>query len=207
MSLFESKKEKKERLELERRQRNRAQEAEDAAGLEIPVLLDHSGPIIADADAAEEAVAAAREQARAARAAEKAARAAEIAAEIPEAQVAIAALTEYWEKLNAHRERHAPRGYYPTADLFYARPHENFDQVYGACRAASAAYEALGNMEKSKEYADYASEIRWESRMDYSMGGGKKTKYSRKSKSRSKYSRKSRSKYSRKSRSKYSRKY
>ena len=188
MSLFESKKEKKERLELERRARQ-AKEAQEALGeIEIPILMDHNYDNLVAADAIAAARAAAREQARAARAAEKAARAAEIAAEIPEAQVAIAALTEYWEKLSAHQERHAPLGYYPTADLFYARPHENFDQVYGACRAAADAYKALGNMDKSKEYADYASEIRWESRMGYDRGGGKKTRYSRKS--RSKYSRK-----------------
>ena len=205
---FESEEEEKKRLELERRRQRRAEEAAEAEGIEFPRVIYHNAEGHARADAAEDAVAAAREQARAARAAraaEKAARAAEIAAEIPEAQEAIAALTEYREKLGAHQEIHAPGGYYPTADLFYARPHDNIDKVYEACSAASAAYKALGNMEKSKEYAKYASEIYDESRMNY-MGGGKKTRYSRKMKSISKYSRKSKSKYSRKSKSKYSRK-
>ena len=198
----------KEDLDRERRERQ-AKAAEKALGkFEIPILMDHNYDDLVAADAADAARAAARETKRAAErayAAEKAARAAEIAAEIPEAQVALAALTEYREKLGAHQEIHAPGGYYPTADLFYARPHDNIDKVYEACRAASAAYKALGNMEKSKEYAEYASEIYEESRMNY-MGGGKKTRYSRKMKSISKYSRKSKSKYSRKSKSKYSRK-
>ena len=202
---FESGKQKKERLELERRRRKQAEEAAEAEGIEFPKVIDHNAEGHARADAAEDAVAAAREQARAARAAEKAARAAEIVAEIPQAQVARKLLTEYWKKLGAHQKIHAPRGYYPTADLFYARPYDNIE-VYEACIAASAAYKALGNMEKSKEYANYASEIHDESRMVYSMGGGKKTRYSRKMKSISKYSRKSKSKYSRKSISKYSRK-
>jgi len=193
MSFFESKKER-----LERRKLKRAQEAEDAAGLEFPVLMDHTGPDIAAADAVEATAAAAREQARVARAA----KAAEIAAEIPEAQVARAALTEYWENLDAHRVKYA-NGYYPTAELFYAVPHKNLGKIYDACRAAHDAYKALGNMDKAKEYADYATKIYSESR-GYVMGG-KKSKYSRKSKS--KYSRKSKSKYSRKSKSKYSRKY
>ena len=198
----------KEDLDRERRERQ-AKAAEKALGkFEIPILMDHNYDDLVAADAADAARAAARETKRAAErayAAEKAARAAEIAAEIPEAQVALAALTEYREKLGDHQEIHAPGGYYPTADLFYARPHDNIDKVYEACRAASAAYKALGNMEKSKEYAEYASEIYEESRMNY-MGGGKKTRYSRKMKSISKYSRKSKSKYSRKLRSKYSRK-
>ena len=168
MSFFKSKKD----LDDERRARQ-AKEAQEALGeIEIPILMDHNYDDLVAADAIAAARAAAREQARAARAAE-------IAAEIPEAQVARKLWTEYWEKLDAHRKIHAPRGYYPTAELFGARPHGNIIEVYQACRAAADAYQALGNMEKSQEYADYASGILGESRMGYSVGG-KKTRYSRK---------------------------
>jgi len=71
-TLFESEEEEKKRLELERRMRKRAEEAEEAAGLEkLPTLIDNNAEDNAAADAAEDAAVAAREQARAAREAER----------------------------------------------------------------------------------------------------------------------------------------
>ena len=155
MSFFE--KFFKERLENERRERNRAKEAAEAAGLEeFPIVIDHNADAHARADAAEAEVAeerkeakyAAREAARvaaAARAAEiakaEAAYAADIAAEIPEAQKARKLLTEYWKKMNEYKARHMNAdGRLIDYSIQEGRPNKNWQEVYDACQAAVAAY-------------------------------------------------------------------
>ena len=224
----------KEDLDRKRRERQ-AKEAEEALGkIEIPILMDHNYDDLVAADAADAARAAARETKRAAERAAERAYAAEIAAEIPEAQKARKLLTEYWKKMNDYKAKHmTPDGLLIGYSIQEDRPNQNWQEVYDACKAAAAAYRAKypkdsrdwREMElcqkKSLEYDRHSSRVFFTMR-DYDRekglynlqrnswmmsGGGKKTKYSRKSKSRSKYSRKSRSKYSRKSRSKYSRKY
>ena len=154
MSFFE--KFFKERLENERRERNRAKEAAEAAGLEeFPIVIDHNADAHARADAAEAEVAeerkeakyAAREAARvaaAARAAEiakaEAAYAADIAAEIPEAQKARKLLTEYWKKMNEYKAKHmTPDGLLPW-EFNEGRPNKNMWEVHDACEAAATAY-------------------------------------------------------------------
>ena len=220
-----------------RMRRRAEEAAEAAGLEELPTVIDHNAEGHARADAADAAREAAAERAAeiadAAREAE-AAYAAEIAAEIPEAQEAIQLLTEYWKNMNEYKAKHmTPDGLLIGYSIQEDRPNQNWQEVYDACQAAAAAYRAKypkdsrdwREMElcqkKSLEYDRHSSRVFFTMR-DYDRekglynlqrnswmmsGGGKKTKYSRKSKSRSKYSRKSRSKYSRKSRSKYSRKY
>ena len=118
------------------------------------------------------------------------------------------------------------------------RPNKNWKEVYDACEAAVAAYkykyEHSQDMEEEErklfakkyhKYKSYAADVYMSMRKrddnigmynvqlgkfpsNWTSNGGKKSKYSRKSKSKSKskYSRKSRTKYSRKSKSRYSRK-
>ena len=220
---FESKAQEKKRLYDERRARETAEAAELE---ELPLFVDHSGALLARAEAEEAEALQARilkeRQERAAAEAE----AADIAAEIPEARVARKLLIEYWKKMNDYKKENSDtNGFYKDSEVNYHRPTDNYDKVYQACQAAAEAYQRLGNMEKSEEYDNYATDVYMSMRKNDSTpgpyirgfnsgsSGGKKSKYSRKSKSKysrkskSKYSRKSKSKYSRKSKSKYSRKY
>ena len=219
-----------------RRRAEEAAEAAGLEELPTVIDHNAEGHARADAAEAVEAAARASARAAAAQTAEaeRAAYAAEIAAEIPEAQKARKLLTEYWKKMNDYKAKHmTPDGLLIGYSIQEDRPNQNWQEVYDACKAAAAAYRAKypkdsrdwREMElcqkKSLEYDRHSSRVFFTMR-DYDRekglynlqrnswmmsGGGKKTKYSRKSKSRSKYSRKSRSKYSRKSRSKYSKKY
>jgi hypothetical protein len=220
---FESKAQEKKRLYDERRARETAEAAELE---ELPLFVDHSGALLARAEAEEAEALQARilkeRQERAAAEAE----AADIAAEIPEARVARKLLIEYWKKMNDYKKENSDtNGFYKDSEVNYNRPTDNYDKVLQACQAAAEAYQRLGNMEKSEEYDNYETDVYMSMRKNDSTpgpyirrfnsgsSGGKKSKYSRKSKSKysrkskSKYSRKSKSKYSRKSKSKYSRKY
>jgi hypothetical protein len=233
MSFFE--REEKKRLELERRQRKRAEEAAEAEGIEFPTVIDHYADAHARADAAEDAAVAAREQARAAastRAAEiaeaeraaEAAYAADIAAEIPEAQKARNLLTEYWKKMNEYKAKHMTPDGLLSWEFQEGRPNKNYEEVHDACKAAAAAYRYKSQHSKDSkerdlfqrkwgEYDGHSSRVFFTMR-DYDREKGlfnlRHNKWMMPSSGgkKTRYSRKMKSRYSRKSKSKsrYSRK-
>jgi hypothetical protein len=161
---FESKAQEKKRLYDERRARETAEAAELE---ELPLFVDHSGALLARAEAEEAEALQARilkeRQERAAAEAEEAealqarilkerqeraaaeAEAADIAAEIPEARVARKLLIEYWKKMNDYKKENSDtNGFYKDSEVNYNRPTDNYDKVYQACQAAAEAYQRLG---------------------------------------------------------------